>query len=648
MVKHDTYSEWRINMPNERLTEAIVRDHFKTDALFSSVKFEEQKSSNIRIMECLSTASKQLTGKAGKPEFMITFPSQSMEYLIVVECKAETSKHESDNRDKPKDYAVDGAIHYSKYLSKEFNVISIAVSGETVDDLLVTQFIQHKNSDEITQFVDTKLLSIFDYVHAFNNSQFAYNLKDINIVEKAIKLNEDFQSCSISEGIRNTLVSAILLALQDEVFKVSYPISATSQEIANHLLTAVKKVLNKALKDAPEKTRENKIVSMMGVYQGIYNEPLIKEKTLKKKNKNVLSVEFFKELIRYLETQVFPLLSYDESGYDILGRFYTEFIRYAASKQKQGLVLTPSHITDLFCDLADLKVNDIVYDCCCGTGGFLIAAMKRMMKLAGNDTDKKEKIRKNQLLGIELRPEMFTFACSNMMLRGDGKSNIECGSSFDEEKLTIIKKHKPTVGFLNPPYDLGPGDQLKFVEKTLEVVAPQNGKVVAIVQMSCVIKDEKEVNAVRKRLLKKHKLKAVISMPDDLFHPVGVITCIMVWEAGKSNKGNKTWFGYLKDDGFVKIKRKGRIDVFDKWKGIKEKFTTAYDGQDEIAGLSIKKEVNFPDSAKKFTEEWCAEAYMKTDYSTLSKEDFENILKRYAVFKTVGLPEELNQDDEEN
>lgn len=624
-------------MANERLTEEIVRDHFKKDPLFSSIRFEEQKSANKRIIDCLAKASKALTGKPGRPEFIITFPSQSMEYVIVIECKADVKRHISENKDMPKDYAVDGVLHYSQFLSNEFNVLSIAVSGENTDELVVSQYLQHKNEDRITELPDNKLLSLFDYAYAFQNEQFAYNLKDVNIVEKAIRLNDRFQECSISESMRNTMVSGILLALQDDVFKVSYPIAKTSKEIADCLLTAVKKVLAEALKDADELTKESKIEAMIGVYQGIYNEPIIKQKELKFKSKKIISAEFFKDIIRFLEKQVYPLINYEESGYDILGRFYTEFIRYAASKQKQGLVLTPSHITDLFCDLAFLNENDKVYDCCCGTGGFLIAAMKRMVFLAGNDTEKKKAIRKNQLLGTELRPEMFTFACSNMMLRGDGKSNIECGSCFDDTIIKKIEMEKPTVAFLNPPYDLGAAEQLRFVERALSAVNEQNGRVVAIVQMSCAIKDEKDVNNVRKRLLKKHTLKAVISMPDDLFSPVGVITCIMVFQAGTPNKGKKTWFGYLKDDGFVKIKNKGRIDVFDRWKGIKEEFLSAYNNLEEIDGLSVMKEVEFPDSEKKFTEEWCAEAYLKTDYSTLNMKDFENVLKRYAIFKTVGV-----------
>lgn len=609
-------------MANERLTENIVRDHFKSDPLFSSVKFEEQKSTNIRIAECLATASKSGKDRPGKPEFIITFPTQSSDYLIVIECKAKADKHESSNHDKAKDFAVDGVLHYARFLSSEFNVVAIAVSGENPDTIVVSNFLYKKGDETATELPDKKLLSIYDYVKTFRNEQLNYNLKDVNIVEKAVKLNEDFHSCSISESMRNTLVSGILLALQDNVFCASYKEVASSKDLAKDvLIPAIRRVLSKA--------RVRKLEDMMGVYSKILDEPLVKDIQIKKKKKPILTVAFFKETIQYLEMQVFPLTKLEESGYDVLGRFYTEFVRYAASKQKQGLVLTPSHVTDLFCDLVELKVNDIVYDPCCGTGGFLIAAMKRMLQLAGNDEERKTNIRKNQLLGVEVRPDMFTFACSNMMLRGDGKSNIDRGDCFDTDTINRIKKLKPTVAFLNPPYDQGTDVQLEFIEKALEAVAPQNGRVAAIVQMSCGLKDDKATVAVKKRLLASHTLKAVISMPDDLFYPVGVVTSIMVFDANRPNGNKKTWFGYLKDDGFVKRKNKGRIDHFSKWKGIKSDFISAYENSEEVLGLSVRKAVTA-------TDEWCAEAYMQTDYSSISISEYEKVLKEYAIFQIVG------------
>jgi len=621
-------------VPNERLAESTVRDHFKNDPLFSSIKFEEQQTRNARAARCLAKASKSGRGMGGRPEFIITFPTQNMDYLIVVECKASVDKHESEHRNKPKDYAVDGALHYSRFLSAEFSVISIAVSGEDAESSLVSCFLQTKGAVSATELPDKKLLSIYDYVSKFRNDQFSYNLKDVNIIEKAVKLNNDFHACSISESMRNTLVSGILLALQDTTFLTSYPVAESSHEIADQMMMALEKVLKKA--------GVKKLDDMMGVYRGIFNEALVQQSVIKRKGKSISSVEFFKEIISYLQQQVFPLMHYEEAGYDILGRFYTEFIRYAASKQKQGLVLTPAHVTDLFCDLVQLRADDVVYDPCCGTGGFLIAAMQRMFRLAGNDESRKLNIRDKQLLGTELRAEMFTFACSNMMLRGDGRSNIDRGDCFAAETLERIKKLRPTVAFLNPPYDHGTADQLSFVEKALEVVAPQHGRVAAIVQMSCAVGGDGRTKAARKRLLDSHTLKAVISMPDNLFNRVGVVACVMVFEAGSPNAGKKTWFGYLKDDGFVKNKNRGRIDSRGEWQHIKSSFLDSYVNNSEVAGLSVKKEVVCSD-------EWCAEAYMQTDYSKITQADFETAMRKYAIFKEIGLAgsEGGEEDDDE-
>jgi type I restriction-modification system DNA methylase subunit len=119
-------------------------------------------------------------------------------------------------------------------------------------------------------------------------------------------------------------------------------------------------------------------------------------------------------------------------------------------------------------------------------------------------------------------------------------------------------------------------------------------------------------------------------MPDDLFYPVGVVTCVMVWEANKPNAGRKTWFGYFKDDGFEKRKHQGRIDARGKYKSsIRNKWVSAYQNGDEIAGLSVKYEV-------KYDDEWCAEAYMETDYSTLSSLDFQQKIREYIAFKLLN------------
>ena len=103
--------------------------------------------------------------------------------------------------------------------------------------------------------------------------------------------------------------------------------------------------------------------------------------------------------------------------------------------------------------MVNLNTNDIVVDTCCGTGSFLIASMKRMLAIAKNDLSKKNQIKSKQLIGIENRTDMFTYACSNMIMSGDGKP-IFSKRLFFEEQQKKGKKFRPTVAF-KLPHDVG-------------------------------------------------------------------------------------------------------------------------------------------------------------------------------------------------
>jgi hypothetical protein len=100
----------------------------------------------------------------------------------------------------------------------------------------------------------------------------------------------------------------------------------------------------------------------------------------------------------------------------------------------------------------------------------------------------------------------------------------------------------------------------------------------------------------------------------------------MIFEANRKNEGRETWFGYFKNDKFEKRKNQGRIDARGLYKEEKARWLNAYHNSKEVAGLSVKQEV-------KGEDEWCAEAYMETDYSTLNQVDFEQKLKDYIAFK---------------
>ncbi|MDR2438093.1 MAG: SAM-dependent methyltransferase [Planctomycetaceae bacterium] len=607
---------------NERITEDLVRSHFKNDPFWGTIKWEEQRSINKKIAALLQGTSKksQTTNSEGRPEFIISFPV-NYDYIIIFECKSDTKNHRSKTGTQPKDFAVDGGLHYAKALSASYDVVAVAVSGQTPEELTVSHFVWRKKESKPQELKDKTLLSINDYLKLFKNEQFADNLRDIDIVQKAIELNEEYHAYSISEATRCTMVSAVLLSLLHEPFRTSYKQEPNTQSLGRSLSNAIETVL----KRENVKGRDE----MLGEYSKILNEPLFKQPEIKHKNRKEHedTISVVKRMIDFLHVNIYPLTQMEQSGFDVMGRFYTEFIRYAAGEQSQGLVLTPPHVTDLFSHLANITTESVIYDPCCGTGGFLIAGMKQMLQNAGNNINKQQKIKNQQLIGVELRPSMYTYACSNMMMRGDGKSNIYCGDCF--KLVTEVKKHKPTVAFLNPPYDVGTVRQMEFIRHALEVVAAQNGMVAAIVQMSCGIKNEGDLIAVKKSILDSHRLHAVLSMPDDLFYPVGVVTAVMVFQSNEKHEGRKTWFGYFKDDGFEKRKHRGRIDAHNQWQTIQKRWLSAYRNLDEISGLSVMHEVTAED-------EWCAEAYLETDYSVLDESDFAKKMKDYIAYKFLN------------
>ncbi|NQY82844.1 MAG: N-6 DNA methylase [Alphaproteobacteria bacterium] len=193
--------------------------------------------------------------------------------------------------------------------------------------------------------------------------------------------------------------------------------------------------------------------------------------------------------------------------------------------------------------------------------------------------------------------------------------------------LEKSKSLKPTVAFLNPPYDVGEDGQLEFIENAMVCLQP-DGRCAAIVQMSCATSTNSRTASIRGRLLANHTLVGVFSMPDDLFHPVGVITCIIVFEVHKPHpKGLKTFFGYFKDDGFQKSKHLGGVNN-GSWEEIKSHWLDLYLNREKEVGLSVLEAV-------KAEDEWCAEAYIETDYSILSEDVFANTVRNFLSFQIV-------------
>jgi type I restriction-modification system DNA methylase subunit len=275
------------------------------------------------------------------------------------------------------------------------------------------------------------------------------------------------------------------------------------------------------------------------------------------------------------------------------------------------------------CDLAGVNKNSKVVDICCGSGSFLVTAMSKMFKQASASPDDIEKIRKSGLYGVEFDDGLYTLAIANMIIRKDGKSNIYKGDCFNEQITKELKEKNINIGLINPPYSQKDKEELEFVEHLLDILAV-GGTGVVVVPMSCAIGTK--FKETRERLFKNHTLEAVFSMPDDIFYPTATNVCVMVWKAHTPHDSTQeTFFGYCKDDGFVKRKKLGRIDAYCKWEAIEQEWLKLYRNRDVKPGLSARKAINYKD-------EWLCEAYMETDYTTLTQEDFQQTINDYLSF----------------
>ncbi len=594
---------------NERKTEKIVRDEFRKLGYYENddIIVEEQTSDNPRIKKLLKNASKRSTGK-GSPDFIVTSKKRS-DFLIVIECKADIRKHESESRDKYDEYAVDGALLYASYLSKEYDVLAIGVSGEKKENLKITHYLWLKDTNTPSKILGDELLSFEDYSNAYLYSDMKFRQDLSKLLDFAGELNTTLHIKKIPEAQRSLVVSGILIALRNRAFHESYKKYDTAKEIIDVLVATIIRELKKS--NIPSNKIENLEIafSFMKTHTTLTTD---KEFVIK------LIDDIDDKLNKFIKTYHY---------YDALGRFYIEFLRYANSDKRLGIILTPSHITELFCDLAEITKDSVVLDNCCGTGGFLISAMKKMIEKSRKSSKKIKHIKEKQIIGIEYQDHIYALAITNMIVHGDGKTNIYHGSCFDNIFNEIKEKFKPNIGLLNPPYKIEKDDinEFEFVLNNLDMLE-HGGKCVAIVPMRCVL-DKREYLDFKEKILEKHTLEAVISMPDDLFYPVGVVTAILVLTAHKPHPPNKkVWFGYLKDDGFIKIKNKGRIDYHNRWNHTKDTFLNLYLNREEKPGMSVLKTVNAEDI-------WCAEPYMETDYSKITCNDFRHKVLDYISFE---------------
>ncbi|MDR2532752.1 MAG: SAM-dependent methyltransferase [Oscillospiraceae bacterium] len=575
-----------------------------------------KKAGGKPVRCALSDYSQGGNGKA-KPEYIITF-NDDVNIIIVVECKNIASKHASENLDSPRGFAVDGVLYYAKFLKEKYNVIAIAVSGTTTANMKVDTFHWQKGQDDYLPLNKARdiILEPKNYVKLIKGEKLQKDYSLDEIRETAIEMHDCLREIKVVEAYKPIFIAGILIALCDDDFCKTYMGLPSFKSVMSNIQTAIESVLKES------EIKSDRISHIKHIFKTLQDNTKFAEIPLIQKK----SINWY---IEQLEMKIKPMMDYADSTVDALGVFYHEFIKYSGGDGSGlGIVLTPQHLTEFMCELAGVNKNSRVVDICCGSGSFLVTAMSKMFK--GANPQEVEKIRKEQLYGIEFDDGLYTLAIANMIIRQDGKSNIYKGDCFNEAIADEVKSKNINIGLINPPYSQADKCELEFTEQLLSVLSI-GGIGVIVVPMSCAIGTK--FKDVRERLFKKHTLKAVFSMPDDIFYPTGTNPCVMVWEAHtphyqdvKHETPRKdTFFGYCKNDGFVKRKKLGRIDYYNKWAEILAEWLKLYCGNDIKDGLSARKAVTHSD-------EWLCEAYMKTDYSQLTQDDFQKTVNDYLAY----------------
>ena len=623
----------KIEKYTEKLTEQEMKivEYGENSFGFVYVQGEQTPSSDIndalkraggKPKDCaVADYSTHGSGRA-RPEYIITL-KHDLNTIIVVECKNSSKKHQSQELNHPKDFAVDGALYYAKYLKSSYNVIAIGISGTQKATIQVDAFYWVKNQATYIELTKSKniILEPENYLKLVRGEKVQKEFKLSEVKSTAVKIHDSLRINKMTEKLKPLFIAGVLIALQDDAFSNDYDKISSFDTLLDSCCSAIKRVL-----DDGEISRE-KIDEIQSKFREIRTVIKLKATPLSDDN----SLRWY---INQLEMKIKPMMDYVGNTIDALGVFYHEFISYSSGDGNSlGIVLTPQHLTEFMADLINIDKNSRVVDICCGSGAFLVTSMGKMFREAATQ-EEIEYIRKNTLYGIEQDSDIHTLALANMLIRKDGKSHIIHGDCFDphtiEQLKDIIDTNGASVviskGLLNPPYSQKDHSELEFLEQELSLVC-QGGEVAIVCPMSCAIGTK--FKDVRKRLMEHHTLKAVFSMPDDIFYGQGVGTCVcvMVWEAKrKHDSSTSTFFGYYKDDGFVKRKKLGRIDAYNKWQAIKSEWLRLYREREVVDGLTAK-------ACVKDDMEWLCEAYMKTDYSKLDVSDFQQSVRDYLAYQ---------------
>ena len=483
-------------------------------------------------------------------------------------------------------------------------------------------------SDGDLMLKETALRTMDEYVDFYTSK---INDKE-KVMQNTYKLNEMLHRHSIPEKLRSQFVGTCLLALKNGL-DYSTP-SLTAAQIRTRIKEVLEDLLNSDI---------NKAEKLALLNRNVLGDQYVRQ----------LAVAAFREVLKFIEDNILPFINdKSTSGQDLLNLFFVTFNKYVGKSDKNQ-AFTPDHITDFMAKITGVNKHSIVLDPCCGSGSFLVRAMTQALDDCATASEQ-EKVKKHQIFGIEFDENIYGLATTNMLIHSDGNSNIRQGSCFT--LADWIKEAKPNVILMNPPYngqrvhlpksyvDTWAKDKkedpskglyfVKYIADTLNSINHQ-AKLAVLLPVACAIGTSGEIARLKREILEENTLDAVFTLPNEIFYPgASASVCCMVFKIGTKHmdiSNPDTFFGYCKEDGFKKKKNLGRVEQIDsttgksRWVEIEKEWIELYRNRRAIDGFSATHNVNGDN-------EWLCEAYMKTDYTKLTEQVFQQTINDYLAY----------------
>jgi len=558
----------------------------------------EQESLNIEIDKALSDYFTKNGGAgANRPDAKLLLQDKNLNfYPILIEYKGYKDKlvkldndgqvENKNTKNEPNfkninSFAVNGAVHYANALlhhTSYTDIIAIGMTGFREE----TGKIQHEIG---VYFVSKSNLGAGQKVDEFSDLSFLKKENFDGFIEKVKSLSLTEEEIEKLKKQREKEIDTSLVRLNNDIYQNEkglgendrvYLVAASI--IATLGIPGKVAPLEKAdLRSSTEKGNTDGEIMMRKIkaFLGEKKLPEDKKELILRTLQNTLTTNNINkvengesQLKRVFSKIVDDLGIYYKIGLttDFTGKLFNEMYGWLGFSQDKlnDVVLTPSYVATLLVKLARVNKDSFVWDFATGSAGLLVAAMNEMINDAKNSikspdalAQKELTIKTEQLLGLELLSSVYMLAILNMILMGDGSSNIlnqDSLKDFDGKYGFGKTDHKfPADAFvLNPPYSAS-GKGMNFVEKALNMM--NKGYASIIIQNSAGSGEAKEYN---KRILQKHTLIASIKMPMDLFiGKSSVQTSIYVFKVNeKHHKDEMVKFIDFSNDGYTRTNRK--------------------------------------------------------------------------------------------